>query len=122
MDIPHAKTVVIQKEMKTKMNIYQEKMEAVIRRRQEETKAAINYIRAELEETIKNRMKNVLTSVDQRTQGLRKELNEEINEPQEEGRTTVGKRAGAEEKGGDAGVYIKAPPPGAECHNGEDRA
>jgi hypothetical protein len=71
-------------------------MEAVIRRSQEETKAAINFIRAELEETIKNRTKNVLASVAQQTQGLR----EEINETQEEGWTTVWKRPGAEGKGG----------------------
>jgi hypothetical protein len=51
-------------------------MEAAIRSGQKETKAAINSIRSELEETIKNRMKNVLVSVDQQTQGFREEIKE----------------------------------------------
>lgn len=41
----------------------------------EETKAAVNSIQSEMEETVKNLTENGLTSVYQRTQGLREELN-----------------------------------------------
>jgi BMFP domain-containing protein YqiC len=49
---------------------------------QEMMEAAINSIQSELEETIKNQMDNVLSSVNQWTQGIRKELNTKIEEMQ----------------------------------------
>jgi chromosome segregation ATPase len=57
------------------------KMETMIKCSREETKAVINSIQAELEETVKHRVKDVLGCVDQRTQGL-KELNKKIDEMQ----------------------------------------
>jgi hypothetical protein len=51
------------------MDIHQEKMVA-----------AVHFIQSELEETIKHRVAGVLSCVDQKTQGLCKELTEEINE------------------------------------------
>jgi hypothetical protein len=42
--------------------------------------AAIHFIRSELEETIKQRVKDVLSCVEQTTQGLRKEQTEKIDE------------------------------------------
>jgi hypothetical protein len=75
MAIHQARTEAIQEEMKAKMNINREKMEAVMRSDQKEMKATINTIRAELEETIKNWMKYILAFVDQQTQGLPEELN-----------------------------------------------
>jgi ElaB/YqjD/DUF883 family membrane-anchored ribosome-binding protein len=47
---------------------------------QEETDAAIHSIQSELEETIKHRLEDVLACVDQRTQGLCKELKQKIDE------------------------------------------
>jgi hypothetical protein len=44
--------------------------------------AAIRSIRSELEETIKHRVEYVLSCVDQKTQGLCKELTEKIDETQ----------------------------------------
>jgi hypothetical protein len=44
--------------------------------------AAVHSIGSELEETIKRRVEDVLLCVDQKTQGLRKELNETIEETQ----------------------------------------
>jgi hypothetical protein len=58
-----------QEEMKAKMDIHQEKVEA-----------AMHSIRSELEETIKHRVEDVLSYVDQKTQGLRKDLSEKIDE------------------------------------------
>jgi hypothetical protein len=55
--------------MEAKTDIPQEKMEV-----------AIHSIRSELEETIKYRVEDVLACVDQKTQGLHKELTEKINE------------------------------------------
>jgi hypothetical protein len=49
---------------------------------QEKTEAAIHSIQSELEETIKHLVEDVLASFYQRTQGLRKELNEKIDETQ----------------------------------------
>jgi hypothetical protein len=50
-------------------------MKATIRSGQEEMKATINSIQSELEKTIKRRMKDVLASVNQCTQGLCEEFN-----------------------------------------------
>jgi hypothetical protein len=58
-------TVDTQEEMKAKMDIYQEKMEA-----------AIHFIWTKLEETIDT------SCVDQKTEGLHKELDEKIDETQ----------------------------------------
>jgi hypothetical protein len=52
-----------------------EEMNATVRASQEEMEAEINSIRAELEKTTKNWVEDVLSSVDQRTLGPRKELN-----------------------------------------------
>jgi hypothetical protein len=60
----------LKKKMKAKMDIYQEKMEA-----------AIHSIRSELEETIRYQVEDDLACVDQKTQGLCKELTE-IHETQ----------------------------------------
>jgi hypothetical protein len=69
MDIQQARTESTQEEMKARMDIHQEKMEA-----------AIHSIWSELEETIKHRVEDVLSCVDQKTPGLRKELTEKIDE------------------------------------------
>jgi flagellar biosynthesis chaperone FliJ len=71
MDIHQARTESTQEEMKAKMDIHQEKMEA-----------AINSIRTELEETIKHQVEDILSYVDQKSQGLFKELTEKIDETQ----------------------------------------
>jgi hypothetical protein len=55
MDIHQARVMSTQEEMKTKMDIQQEKMETVIRS-----------IRSELEKTIKHRLEDVLSCVDQK--------------------------------------------------------
>jgi BMFP domain-containing protein YqiC len=60
----------------------QDKNTAVIRSSQEKTEAAVNSVQAELEETIKHWMEDILTSVDQQTQGLHKELDATIGETQ----------------------------------------
>jgi hypothetical protein len=57
--------------MKANMDIHQEKI-----------KAAIHSILPKLEETIKHRVEDVLSCVDQKTQGLRKELTEKIDQTQ----------------------------------------
>jgi hypothetical protein len=49
---------------------------------QGKTEDAVRYILFELEETDKRRVEDVLANVDQRTQGLRKELSEKIAEKQ----------------------------------------
>jgi hypothetical protein len=48
----------------------------------EETEAEISSIWSELEETIKHRLEDVLSCIDQKTQGIRKELTEKIAETQ----------------------------------------
>jgi hypothetical protein len=50
--------------------------------RQEKTEAAMHSIQSKLEETIKHRVEDVLVGAYQRTQNLRKELNEKIDETQ----------------------------------------
>jgi hypothetical protein len=69
MDIHQARTVSTQEEMKAKMDIHQEKVETTI-----------HSVRSQLEEIIKYRVEDVLSCVDQRTQGLRKELREKTEE------------------------------------------
>jgi hypothetical protein len=71
MDIYQAKTQSTQEEMKAKMHIHQEKMEALV-----------HFLRSELEETIKHWVEDILSCVDQNTQGLHKELTEKIVETQ----------------------------------------
>jgi hypothetical protein len=71
MDIHQARTLSNQEDMEAKMDIYQEKIEA-----------AIHFIRSELEETIKHSAEDVLLCVDQKTQGLCKELAEKIEDTQ----------------------------------------
>jgi hypothetical protein len=63
MDIHQARTMSTQEDIKAKMDIHQEKMEA-----------AMQSIRSELEETIKYQVEDVLLCVDQKTQGLHKGL------------------------------------------------
>jgi hypothetical protein len=60
-----------QEEMKARLDIHQEKMEAAIRS-----------IRSKLEEPIKHWVEDVLSCVDQKMQGLNKELTENIVETQ----------------------------------------
>jgi hypothetical protein len=57
-------------------------MEVMIKCSQEETEDAIYSTRSEFEETINHRMEDALSCVDQKTQGLRKELSEKIYETQ----------------------------------------
>jgi hypothetical protein len=64
MDIHQARTGSTQEEMKANMDIHQEKMEA-----------AMLSIWSELEKT-KHRVEDVFPCVDQKMQGLRKELKE----------------------------------------------
>jgi uncharacterized protein YtpQ (UPF0354 family) len=71
MDVQETRTESTQEEMKTKMNIHQEKMEA-----------AIHSIWSELEETIQHRVEDVLLCVEQKMLDLRKELTEKIDETQ----------------------------------------
>jgi hypothetical protein len=71
MIIHQARTESTQEEIKSKMDIHQGKMEA-----------AIHSIQSELEEAIKHRVEYILSCVDQKTQGLRKELTEIIDETQ----------------------------------------
>jgi F0F1-type ATP synthase membrane subunit b/b' len=52
------------------------------RQEEEYAKAAINCIRSELEEAIKNRIENFLSSVGQQVQDLHEELSEEIKDLQ----------------------------------------
>jgi hypothetical protein len=63
LEAMQAKTDANVKEMKAKMDIHQEKIEATI-----------HSIRSELEETIKYRVEDVLSCVNQKRQGIRKEL------------------------------------------------
>jgi hypothetical protein len=64
-----ARTVSTQEEMKDMMDIYQEKMETAIR-----------FIWSKLEKMIKYRVEDVLLCVNQKTQGLHKELTEMFDE------------------------------------------
>jgi hypothetical protein len=68
MDIHKDRTESTKEEMKAKMSIYQEKMEA-----------AIHSIQSKSEEAMKHRGEDVLACVDQRTQALRKERIEKID-------------------------------------------
>jgi hypothetical protein len=58
---------------------------------QEETKATIDSVRSELEKTIKHRVEDVLASVDQQTQGIRKDRDSRIAEKQRDLETSLGK-------------------------------
>jgi hypothetical protein len=71
MDTYQARTETTEEEMKAKMNIHHKKMEA-----------AIHSIRAELEETIKYRVADILSCVARKKQGLLKELTKKIDETQ----------------------------------------
>jgi hypothetical protein len=61
-----------------KLGAYHREMKA----RQEKTEAAVHSIRSELLETVIHQVENSLACVNQRTQGLGKELNEKIDETQ----------------------------------------
>jgi hypothetical protein len=69
IDILQAMTQSTQEEMEANMNIRQAKMEATI-----------HSIRSELEEAIKHQVRDVLSCVDQKTQGLREEVTETTDE------------------------------------------
>jgi hypothetical protein len=71
MDIHEVRPLSYQREMKAKMDIHQEKMEA-----------ATHYNRSELEETTKHWAEDILSCVDQKKQGLCKELSEKTDETQ----------------------------------------
>jgi hypothetical protein len=55
----------------TEMRVIQEKMETVLKNGQEEMKAATSSIVSELEETIKQRAEDDLSSLNQQTQDTR---------------------------------------------------
>jgi hypothetical protein len=57
--------------MKAKMDILQERM-----------KATIHSVRSEFEEIIKHQVKDILSGVNQMTQGLHKKLNEQVDATQ----------------------------------------
>jgi hypothetical protein len=61
-----------------KMDCNQAEMKATVRASQDKTKAGMNSIRSELEETIKNRMAIVLPSDNQQIQGLREETQRHV--------------------------------------------
>jgi hypothetical protein len=71
VDIYQVRTMSSQEKMKAKMDIHQEKMEATS-----------HSIRPELEETIRDRVEDVLLCVNRKTQSLQKELTEKIDETQ----------------------------------------
>jgi predicted nucleic acid-binding Zn-ribbon protein len=71
MDTHQARTESTQEEMRTKMDMHQKKMEA-----------AIHSLQSKLKETIKHLVEDVLSCVDQKAQGLHKELSEKIDETQ----------------------------------------
>jgi hypothetical protein len=58
-------------------------MMATIRRGQEETRAAINTVRSELEGNIAERMEYALAAADQQNQALREEANQKLGETQQ---------------------------------------
>lgn len=70
-----------QEEMRVRVSAIQYKMEVMIKCCQE-TEATIHSIRSELEEAIKHWVEDVLSCVNQKMQGLRKELTEKIVETQ----------------------------------------
>jgi arginine decarboxylase-like protein len=57
-------------------------MEAMIKLTQEEKEMGTHSIRTDIEEIIKHQMKDVLSYVDQKTQGIRRELTEKVYEKQ----------------------------------------
>jgi hypothetical protein len=71
-------------EMKQETRAGQEHMQEMIRANHEKTEAAIHSMRLELEETIRYRIENVMTRVNQETQSLQKELTEKIDKRQVE--------------------------------------
>jgi gas vesicle protein len=64
-------------------------MEATIRSGQEETKSAINSIRSELEEAIQTWMENAVASLNQQNQALREELDRTVKERQRQVQTSI---------------------------------
>jgi hypothetical protein len=68
--------------MRVKIKTSQDEMKATVRASQEKMEAPINSIESELEGAIKDRVENVLVSVDQWTHGLCEELNVKIEETQ----------------------------------------
>jgi Mg-chelatase subunit ChlI len=71
IDIHQARALTTQAEMKAMMDTLQGRMEATI-----------HSVRSKLEEIIKHRVGNILSDVDQTTQGLHKKLNEKPDETQ----------------------------------------
>jgi hypothetical protein len=88
MDVNHAsheEMKALTGSLASQMDVNQEKTEAChkqMKARQEKVEAAIHFIQSELEETIKLRMEDVLACVDQRMQGLHKELYKKTDEMQ----------------------------------------
>lgn len=68
-----------QEEVKAKMNNNEDKMEAAIRSSQEELRAVISSIWVKLKETMKHQVKDILASLDHKTQGTQVEI--EITKP-----------------------------------------
>jgi hypothetical protein len=71
-----------QEQMRARVSAIQYRMEAMMKCIQEETKVAINSVWGELEETMKHRLEDILSCVNQRSQGLCRELNEKMGEMQ----------------------------------------
>jgi gas vesicle protein len=67
----------------------QERMRAEIKVGQENMESAINSIWSKLQETIKNQVEEILSSVDQWTHSLHKELNVKIKEMQPDLQTVM---------------------------------
>jgi hypothetical protein len=63
--------------MEVKININEEMIEGSDQEGQEEIRAAISFLRAEMEETIKHRLEEVLVFLDRRTVGLRERAQRE---------------------------------------------
>jgi hypothetical protein len=61
-------------EVKAKTYKNQEKLEATVGRGQEEMRATISFIRAELEDSMKHRVEDAPVSLDERTQGTQAEV------------------------------------------------
>jgi predicted nucleic acid-binding Zn-ribbon protein len=69
----------------SRIDVNQERVEVShleMKAHQWKTEDTVRCIQFELEDTVKHRVEDVLANVDQRTQGLRKELNEKIGEKQ----------------------------------------
>jgi hypothetical protein len=64
--------------VQAKAAIYEDETTAAIRSCQEKTEAAMNCSQAELEETVKHRVNDALTSIDQQSQGLCEDLDARI--------------------------------------------